>query len=126
MRRIVARRPDVVLLAGGTDGGNRRTILANAAALAHAEKTGATQKTQSWRMAAVPAKTAEARLRAGFNPPLETGMAIRYMLTVARPMAMGATVAGARRPPMPTTTRTRTAVAASSIAKTAPMPNAPP
>ena len=34
--RIAAAMPDVVLLAGGTDGGNRRTIVHNAAALARA------------------------------------------------------------------------------------------
>jgi uncharacterized protein (TIGR01319 family) len=36
---LVAKRPDVVLLAGGTDGGNADVLLANAAALAASELT---------------------------------------------------------------------------------------
>ena len=59
--------------------------------------SGASQNSHSWPSAQPPANSAGPVLRAGLTEVLVTGIQIRWISVSARPIAIGAKPAGARR-----------------------------
>src|SRR5688500_5485757 len=76
---------------------------------------GATQNSHNWASAPPPANSATPVERAGFTEVLVTGMLIRWIRVSARPIAIGAKPAGARRWVAPMMTTRNIAVSATSL-----------
>ena len=72
-------------------------------------------KTQSCSSAQPPANTAGPKLRAGFTEVFVTGMLMRWIRASVRPMASGASPAGARPSVAPWITSTKTKVSTTSM-----------
>src|SRR5262245_66036225 len=84
---------------------------------------GATQNNHRALIAREPPKIAVAVERAGLREAFDIGIATRWNMVSARPMAIGANPAGARSEVAPTITTRNSAVMTVSVRKNAPIEN---
>src|SRR5262245_19853852 len=87
---------------------------------------GATQNNHRALSARAPPKIAVAVDRAGLREAFDIGIATRWNMVSARPIAIGANPAGARGDVAPTMTTRNKAVITVSVSKTAAMEKPPP
>jgi hypothetical protein len=88
-----------------------------------APRSGATQKTQSWLIAAPPTSTAGPNDRAGLTDVPVTGMKTIWMSVRVRPIASHATAGCAPLDVAPSTTRMKMYVATNSATNACPREN---